>query len=57
MIYTRFGSEIKIVRGNIDTGEVDIQYPNGKVRETYIHELRATEGIKEIHEAIERAGK
>lgn len=60
MIYTKFGNKAKIISGSISNNEVDIivTYPS-KVKQykTYIHELRADEGIQEIHAAIIKANK
>lgn len=60
MIYTRFGNRVRIISGNIAKNEVDIIiiYTNKAVhKKTYIHELRADDGIKEIHSAIIKANK
>ncbi len=54
MITTRFGSEVKILCGNIENGTVDIEtIEDGKHYKTYIAELKADNGICEIAEAIE----
>lgn len=58
MIYSRFGPKVRIIRGDIEKGEVDIErVSDGKVTETYINELKATDGIDEIIKAIEAANK
>lgn len=55
MIYTRFGSEVKILWGNMNTGEVDVQRVNGnEVLRTNIGELKADEGIEEIENEINK---
>jgi len=56
MIYTRFGLTVTIVKGDIEKGEVDIEYKeDGRIRETTIDFLRADNGIQEIQESIEKA--
>jgi len=60
MIYTRFGSKARIISGNIENNEVDIivTYPSKvKLYKTFIHELKADNGIEEIHSAIIKANK
>ena len=58
MIYTRFGLAVTIIKGDIEKGEVDIQYKkDGRIRETTIDFLRADKGIQEIQEAIEKANE
>lgn len=60
MIYTKFGNKARIISGNISKNEVDIivTYPS-KVKhyKTFIHELKADEGIQEIHAAIIQANQ
>jgi hypothetical protein len=53
MIYTRFGTPIKVVRG----GEiwVRIEYSDGHQRDFLRCELKADGGAVEIEEAIENA--
>lgn len=57
-IYTRFGGEVEIVKGDYDyqeKGEIDIKrLDDGKIMKTYIHELKADGGINTIIEEIER---
>jgi|GEM_PF-2082528 len=58
MIYTRFGNKARIISGNIEKNEVDIivTYPSKvKLYKTFIHELKADNGIEEIHQAIIKA--
>lgn len=56
MIYTRFGSHVKILEGNLVNGEVKIEHlEDGVVMETYINELKADDGLNEICEAITEA--
>jgi len=58
MIYTRFESEVEIVAGNIETGEVNIKFKDdGFFMQTNINELRADDGIKEIHDAIKQTNQ
>ncbi|MDZ7766903.1 MAG: hypothetical protein U5K00_21225 [Melioribacteraceae bacterium] len=60
MIYTRFGNRVKIISGNIATNQVDvvvIYKSKAELMKTFIHELRADEGIQEIHQAIIKANK
>ncbi len=58
MIYSRFGGEVTIIGGNVEKGEVDIILSDGEtVKETYINELKADDGLTEIIEAIEKVNK
>lgn len=59
MIYTRFGTEVEIHGGNIETGEVSIIRIgiDWKPLKTTTAELRADNGINEINEAIERVNR
>lgn len=50
MIRTRFGSEVEIIKGDINTGFVDVKRKSdGKVFKTYISELR---GLAEIGDEL-----
>ena len=53
MIYTRFGSEVEITGYNANTGDVEIKYPNGDLKEVPKYELKADGAIQEIEGAIE----
>ena len=55
MITTRFGSEVTVKSGNIAKDEVDVIRADGSILQTYIAELKADGGIKEIEEAINKA--
>ena len=56
MIFTRFGSEVKVVDGDMGTGFVDVKrLSDGQVLQTYIGELKADGGISEISDAIAAA--
>jgi len=54
MIYSRFGSEFEIVKGNLDTGIVTaMRKDDGKLfPDCHITEYRADGGIQEIQQAI-----
>lgn len=53
MVYTKFGEKVKIQCGNMVSGEVDIQFLGDKKNiKTYVWELKADNGIKEIEEEI-----
>jgi hypothetical protein len=53
MIYTKFGKNVKIQCGNMVSGEVDILFlDEKKTMKTYVWELNADNGIKEIEEEI-----
>ncbi len=53
MIITRYGREVKIIHGDLSTGDVEIQYlDDGSTLKTYIYELRADHGLSEIADAI-----
>jgi hypothetical protein len=53
MVYTRFGLEVKIVKGDMTTGEATIEYKDGARREVWMGDLKADGGINEIDEAIQ----
>jgi len=55
MITTRFGSEVTVKSGNIAKDEVDVIRADGSILQTYITELKADGGIKEIEDAIKKA--
>jgi hypothetical protein len=55
MIYTRFGSDVTIIGRNMSGDYVRIEYHDGRIRETYPHELRADGGALEIERAIKAA--
>ena len=56
MIYTRFGSVVKVTGGDIEAGEVDvIREDIPGIKKTYINELKADGGFNEICEAIDAA--
>ena len=63
MIFTRFGSEVEVLGGNIEKGEIDINIFNEadglkldkQFMSTYINELKADNGFTEICEAINKA--
>ena len=52
MIYTRFGGQVSVVSGSMDTGEVTVRRDDGSELETYIFELRADGGLAEIAAVI-----
>jgi hypothetical protein len=53
MIRTKYGSEVKITAGHIDTGEVTIQrIDDNKIFSCCCLDLRATDGLPEIVQAI-----
>lgn len=54
MIYSRFGSEFEIIKGDLDTGMVTgRRKDDGKIfPDCHITEFRADGGIQEIHQAI-----
>ena len=52
-IFTKWGDdEVEVIAGNAMTGEVNIRYKGGEYLQTYISELRADDGIREIEAAI-----
>jgi hypothetical protein len=58
MIRTRIDSDVfesvEILQGDMETGEVMVKrLVDSKVMETWLYELRADDGIKEIAKAIE----
>lgn len=55
MIYTRYGSEVVIVWGDLDRGTVKIQYKDGFQFQTPLYNLRADGGLPEIAAAIDEA--
>lgn len=55
MIRTRYGSEVKIVWGDLDRGTVKIQYRDGFQFQTPLYNLRADGGLPEIATAIDEA--
>ena len=61
MIYTRFGSPVKVLRGNLQNGHVDVlcTFEDGTEGEyqTWANELKADGGLAEIVQAIEQANK
>jgi len=54
MIKTRFGSPVKIIAGELETGHVDVRDSNGNRFKTYLWELRADGGLKGIAETIKK---
>ena len=53
MIYTRYGGEaVKIISGNIKTGEITIEHLDGARRTRTINDVVADDGIKEVAKAI-----
>jgi len=53
MIVTRFGSEVKVIGGNIEKGEIDvIRTEDGSRIDGYIVDFKADNGIAEIIDAI-----
>lgn len=54
-VMTRFGEPVKIVSGFISKGYVTWENQNGEVRHGYVWDLRATDGLKEINDAIVEA--
>lgn len=53
MIYGRFGDEVEIVSGDLDTGMARIRYKDdGSEADSLIGYLRADGGFTEIHDAI-----
>ena len=53
-IYTRFGSEVYIVKGDLTTGNVTIRFlDDGTDMRTNCSELKADNGLIEIEKAIE----
>jgi len=52
MIYTRMGSEVKILGGDMKSNRVKIRFMDGEEIETYIYELKADQGIIEISQEI-----
>lgn len=58
MINTRFGSEVTVVGGDIDKGEIDvIRKVDGKLLQGWINEYKADGGIQEIVDAINKANE
>jgi hypothetical protein len=57
MVYTRFGSVVTVLGGNVDKGEVDVKREDGSILKTYTCELKADNGWAEISDAIEAANK
>lgn len=58
MIYTRFGTPVIIIGGDIQTGEVTVGVVSergSKIIKTYMNELKADDGLNEICEAIKEA--
>lgn len=57
MIYTRFGTKIKIIGGNIEKGYADwIRIKDKKLHRGYIIDLKADKGLQEIEKAIKACG-
>lgn len=55
-IFTKWGDdEVEVIAGSAMTGEVNIRFKNGEYLQTYISELRADDGIREIETAIKLA--
>ena len=54
MIHTRFGSEVRVLWGDMEKGTVKIEYRDGFQFQTNINQLRADGGLLEIAEAINR---
>ncbi len=50
-IYTRFGGKVTIVAADLEKGFVDIRRDDGSIMHTYLNELKADDGFKEIEEA------
>ena len=57
-IFTQFGTPVKVIAGNLTTGEVNVKYiDNGDILQTHIKHLRAEGGLDEIYQAIKDSGK
>jgi len=55
MIYTRFGSKVKVLCGDLEKGTVDIErVSDRRTLRTFICELRAAKGAVEIETAIKK---
>lgn len=55
-ICTRFGSEVRVISGIQDTGEVNIKFvDDGELMQTHIANLKADGGLPEIIKAINDA--
>lgn len=52
MIYTRFGSEVEIIKSDSDSGDVTVKRKDGSQLECAISELKADDGFNEIYEAV-----
>jgi len=59
MIYSRFGSEFRIVGGNMDTGYLNARRmsDNKLFENIHIMEYKADGGIQEIEAAVKAANK
>lgn len=56
-IYTMTGTEVQVVGGNFSKGEVDVVGYGRKpdeVKEVWVNQLRADNGLTEIEQAIEK---
>ncbi len=54
MIYSRFGSEVEIISGDVKTGLVTCRYvDDGQIFDTTTAYLKADNGLGEIVKAIE----
>lgn len=57
MIRTRYGSEVKIIKGDVEAGTVDVRTETGIRRGVWISELRSNGGINEIMNEIKKANE
>ena len=48
MIYTKFGSRIKILEAEIKTGWCKVETEDGRIRTWHKNDFRADDGINEI---------
>ena len=53
MIFTQFGSKVKIINGDLKRSLCTVKYDNGECRRVKIGELKADNGLKEIVETIQ----
>ena len=56
-IYTQFGSEVKIISGNVHSGDVNIKFDDGEILQSQIINLKSDGGIQEVLDEIEAANE
>jgi len=57
MIYTKFGTQVDVVGGDVRKAEVEVRMGDGEILKTFVGELKADGGLREIIDEIWRANE